>query len=105
LASAKLEINPRDANIWAMVASYYAMLDDRAEAQESLQRALNIAPGDPDVAFRAAIIYMHAGDTDRCLAWLKKAAAEGFSRTSIRDLPDFDPLQENPTFRALVAGN
>jgi len=105
LARAKLEINPRDANIWAMVASYYAMLDDRAAAHESLQRALNIAPADPDVAFRAAIVYMHAGDTDRCLTWLSKAAAEGFSRPSIRDLPDFDALHGNPTFQALVAGS
>jgi eukaryotic-like serine/threonine-protein kinase len=105
LASAKLEINPRDANIWAMVASYYAMLDDRAQAQESLQRALNIAPGDPDVAFRAAIVYMHAGDTDRCLEWLKKAMDEGFSRSSIRDLPDFDSLQGNPKFQALLVRN
>jgi tetratricopeptide (TPR) repeat protein len=105
LARGKLEVNPRDAETWAMVAAYYAMLDDKAHALESLQRALESAPGDPDVAFRAAIIYNHFGDTDHSLAWLKKAVDAGFSRSSIRDLPDFDSLQRNPTFRALVAGS
>ena len=105
LARAKLEVNPRDANSWAIVASYHAMLGDRAQAQDSLRRALTLAPGDPDVAFRAAIVYIHSGDTERCLAWLKKAVDEGFSRPSIRDLPDFDPLQRNPKFHELVAGS
>ena len=105
LAQAKLEVNPRDANIRAIVASYYAMLGDRVQALKSLQAALKIAPKDPDVAFRAAIVYMHTGDTERCLAWLKTAVDEGFSRPSIRDLPDFDPLQNNPKFQALVVGS
>ena len=105
LARAKLEVNPRDGDGWAFVATYYAMLGDRAQAQASLQRAISAAPTDPDVAFRAAIVYIHAGDTERCLQWLKKAVDEGFSRPSIRDLPDFDPLRENPQFRALVAGS
>ena len=105
LARAKLEVNSRDGDGWAFVASYYAMLGDRPQAQESLQRAISVTPADPDVAFRAAIVYLHAGDTERCLEWLKKAVDEGFSRPSIRDLPDFDPLRGNATFRALVAGN
>jgi tetratricopeptide (TPR) repeat protein len=104
LARGKLEANPRDGDTWAMVAAYYAMLDDKAHALESIQRALESAPGDPDVAFRAAIVYNHFGDTGRSLAWLKKAVDAGFSRSSIRDLPDFDSLQGNAAFRALMAG-
>jgi len=105
LAQAKLEVNPRDASTWATVAGYYAMLDDRRHAMESLQRAVEIAPKDPDVTFRAAIVYKHFGDTSRCLDWLRKAIAAGVSRSSIRDLPDFDALQGNPEFQMLVAGN
>ena len=71
LAQAKLDVNPRDADTRAIVASYYAMLGDRKQALKSLQEALELAPKDPDVAFRAAIVYMHAGDTQNCLAWLK----------------------------------
>jgi len=104
LARGQLEADPRDADTWAMVAAYYAMLDDKAHALESIQRALEGAPGDPEVAFRAAIVYNHFGDTDRSLAWLKKAVDAGFSRSSIRDLPDFDSLQGNAAFRALMAG-
>ena len=104
LAQAELELNPRDATAWFLTASYCAMLDDKTQALDSLQRALEIAPADPEVAFRAAIVYNHFGDTERALSWLKKAVDAGFSRSSIRDLPDFDTLQGNPSFRALIAG-
>jgi serine/threonine-protein kinase len=104
LARGTLEVNPRDADTWAMVAGYYAMLDDKAQAQQTLQRALETAASDPDVMFRAAIVYNHFGEKDRSLAWLKKAVDAGFSRSSIRDLPDFDSLKGNQTFQALVNG-
>jgi len=105
LVRAQLEVNPRDATLWVMAADYYAMLDQKAQALDSLQRAVEVAPADPDVAFRAAIVYNHFGDTNRSLVWLKKAVDAGFSRSSIRDLPDFDALQGNPRFRALIASN
>jgi len=104
LAKAKLDVNPRDANTLAIVAVYYAMTDDKAKAQESLERALKIAPNDPDVMFRAGLVYNHFGETDRSLTWLKKAVDAGVSRSSIRDLPDFDSLKGDPKFEALTGG-
>jgi serine/threonine-protein kinase len=104
LARPQLEVNPKDAFVLIMIADYYAMLDYKPEAMEHLQRAIEIAPHDPDVAFRAAIVYNHFGDTQGALAWLQKAVDAGFSRSSIRDLPDFDVLKGNPRFDALLAG-
>jgi hypothetical protein len=55
--------------------------------------------------FRAALVYNQLGDRQQTLEWLRKAAGAGFSRSTIRDTPDFDPLHSDPRFVTLVAGN
>ncbi|MFY9585147.1 MAG: tetratricopeptide repeat protein [Candidatus Acidiferrales bacterium] len=102
LAEGKLQVNARSARVLADVGSYHAMLDERQPALARLRRALEIAPDNPDVRFKAALIYIQLGDSDRALGWLEQAAAAGFSTAIIRDTPDFDPLHANPRFQALL---
>jgi serine/threonine-protein kinase len=102
LAKPRLEVNPRDAYTLAFTADYYAMLDQERQAREELARALEIAPGDPDVLFRAAILHNHFADTEKTLDYLDKAVAAGFSPTVIRDTPDFNHLKDEPRYRRLV---
>jgi eukaryotic-like serine/threonine-protein kinase len=78
------------------------MMNQEQQAREEMARALEIAPTDADVLFRAAILYNHFGDTDKTLAFLSKSVAAGYSRTVIRDTPDFDPLKDDPHFHALL---
>jgi len=104
LAKARLEVNPRDASTLAFTADYYAMLDQEGQAREQLARALETAPMDADVLFRAAILYNHFGDTEKTLDFLGKSVSAGYSRTVIRDTPDFDRLKDDRRFRALIAG-
>lgn len=103
LATAKLQINPRDANLLAFVATYNAMIGDKVAAMSDLQRAMGLAPSDADVRFRAALVYNHFGDTERTLSSLEKAVAAGYPAAAIRDTPDFDPLRGNPRVQALLA--
>ena len=102
LASARLEVNPRDANALAFTADYYAMLDQEKQARDHLARALAIAPKDADVLFRAAILYNHFGEPEKTLEFLGKSVAAGYSRNVIRDTPDFDHLQKDARFRGLL---
>jgi serine/threonine protein kinase/tetratricopeptide (TPR) repeat protein len=102
LAKERLEVNPRDASILSFTADYYAMLDQEPEAREQMRRALEIAPADADVLFRAAILYNHFGDMEKTLDFLTKSVAAGGSRTEIRDTPDFDRLKDDRRFRALL---
>jgi tetratricopeptide (TPR) repeat protein len=102
LAKERLEVNPRDASILSFTADYYAMLDQEPEAREQMRRALEIAPADADVLFRAAILYNHFGDMEKTLDFLTKSVAAGGSRTEIRDTPDFDQLKDDRRFRALL---
>ncbi len=101
LSEARLEVNPRDAVTLAFAADYYAMLDKKPQAEETIARALAVAPSDAEVLFRAAILYNHFGDTVKALDFLTKSISSGYSRATIRDTPDFDRLRNDPRFRAL----
>jgi tetratricopeptide (TPR) repeat protein len=102
LAQARLQLNPKDSFALAFTADYYAMLDQEQPAREQMARALQIAPTDADVLFRAAILHNHFGDTEKTLDYLRKSVWAGYSRTVIRDTPDFDQLKSDPRFRALL---
>jgi eukaryotic-like serine/threonine-protein kinase len=102
LARARLEVNPKDSFALAFTADYYAMVDQEQQAREQIARALEIAPTDADVLFRAAILYNHFGDTDKTVEFLSKSVAAGYSGTVIRDTPDFDHLKDDPHFHALL---
>jgi len=104
LGQAKLQVNSKDAVTRAYLADYYAMLGDKRAATTELDKALTLAPQDPDVLFRASIVYNQFGDERQTLDWLKKAVAANFSRTTVRDTPDFDHFKANPAFQSLIAG-
>jgi tetratricopeptide (TPR) repeat protein len=105
LAQVQVQINPRDATTRAYLADYSAMVGDKSTATAQLRKALELAPADPDVMFRAALVYNQFGDRQQTLDWLKKAAQAHFSVSTIRDTPDFDSLHSDPAFMALIARN
>ncbi|HEV2729468.1 MAG TPA: tetratricopeptide repeat protein [Terriglobales bacterium] len=104
LADEKLRVNPRDGYTLALRATYLAMIDKREEALGSLLKALSFSPTDPDVQFRAALVYNHFGETDRSLEWLQKAMAAGVPASLVRSTPDFDHLRNDPRLQALLHG-
>jgi eukaryotic-like serine/threonine-protein kinase len=104
IATSRLQINPRDGDVLAYLANYKAMIGEREAALGDVQRALEVAPSDAEVLFRAAVVYNHFGQTDLALRYLKKAGESGYSRAIIKDSPDFESLQQDPQFRAIVGG-
>ncbi len=105
LSRSQLEVNPRDATTMAYLAEYSAKLDDSKEALNNIRLALTLAPDDPDVMVRAALVYYHLGDRNTALAWLRKAVEAGESRQNIRDTPDFSGLGDDADFRSLIGLN
>jgi eukaryotic-like serine/threonine-protein kinase len=104
LAQGQLKINPKDATTRAFAAQYYAMLGDQRTATTEALQAVDQAPHDPDVLFRAALVYNQFGDQRQALEWLQKAVAENFPRTTVRNTPDFDHFKSDPTFKEIIAG-
>ena len=78
------------------------MDDQNSQARAQIAKALEIAPADADALFRAAILYNHFGDTEKTLEYLTRSVAAGYSRTVIRDTPDFDHFRDEPRFRTLL---
>jgi tetratricopeptide (TPR) repeat protein len=103
IAVSKLEVNPDDVLTLAYLADYSAMIGDRQAALQYLEKALKIAPLNGEVLFRAGIVHHHFKDSVQAISYLKKAAGAGYSRTVIRDTPDFGDLQQDPQFRSLIA--
>src|SRR5712691_826801 len=102
LADEKLRVNPRDGRTLAYRATYLAMVDKKEDALASLQKAVSLSPKDPDVQFRAALVYNHLGNTGLTLEWLEKALASGAPADWIRDTPDFDHLRADPRFQGIL---
>jgi tetratricopeptide (TPR) repeat protein len=103
LARGSVKVNPKDSGALSCLASYTAMLGDRDAALGALREALAVSPNDPDVMFRAAVIYNHFGEREQTMDWLRKATQAGFSKSTVRDTPDFAQLQQDSAFRSIAA--
>ena len=78
------------------------MVGNRSAALSNLQHALDLAPKDAEVRFRAALVYNQLDDTEQTLSFLEKAIAAGYPPSAIRDTPDFDHLRDNPRVQILL---
>jgi serine/threonine-protein kinase len=103
LAEDKLKINSKDVFVLGILAVCHAMRDEKKPALHVLHRALQLAPNDPEIRFKAALIYNHFADTQQALSWLEEAVSVGASLNTIRDTPNFDNLRNDPRFGQLVA--
>ncbi len=101
-SASKLQVNPRDTTLLAFVATYNAMVGHKSAALSNLQHALDLAPKDAEVRFRAALVYNQLGDTEQTLSSLEKAIAAGYPPSAIRDTPDLDHLRDNPRVQTLL---
>ena len=102
LAAEALRVNRRDAYALGVLAYCHAMLEDRKPALEYLNKGLQMDPQGAEMRFKAALVYTQLGDPTRGLDWLKKSLDVGFSPTIVRDTPNFDALQADPRFKALI---
>jgi len=104
LAQEQLKVNPRDTSALGQMAMDSAMLGEHKPADEYLRRALALAPGDPDLQLKAAVIESHFGHPDRAIAFLNTALATGISPDVIRNNPSFDHLAKTESWHRLLRG-
>ena len=102
LATGRLRVNPRDAYTLGVLAYCHAMLGERKPALDYLQAGLKLTPEDPEMRFKAALVYNQVGDAGDTLTWLKRALASGLSVAIVRDTPNFDSLRPDPRFQELI---
>ena len=102
LLNDELKINPRDAQLQGQVASCYAALGDKSQANAHLALSLQYGRGNKDMLFNAAVVYNDLGETGDALEWLHKSLLAGYSASIVRDSPEFDNLRSNPQFEQLL---
>ena len=95
-------VNPADALNLASLAVYLQKAGDGPAAARRLDEALRRAPADPQVQYRAALVYALAGRTSEALAALERALELGYSRADAAKADEFERLRELPRFTALV---
>jgi tetratricopeptide (TPR) repeat protein len=103
IAASKLQVNSQDVATLAYLANYSAMLGNKEAATEYVHKALKLAPSDGEALYRAAIVYNHFNDSEQALTYIRKALQAGYSRSVIRDTPDFARLRDDQRFRALIS--
>lgn len=102
LAREQLRVNPRDADVHVLLASFSAATGARKDALAHIHTALSLLPDDPEFLFYAAIIYNQTGKEAEALDSLDKALARGYSPAQIEATVELDSLRGNPRFQALL---
>ena len=105
LVQSELSVDPSSARNLAFLAVYQAKAGRQAEAQERIEEALRLAPDDPQVRFRSAVVYALAGKTDRAVQDATVAVSHGLSRSLVAEEEDLASLRGVASFRALTQGN
>ena len=92
LALDQLVIDPKDYRTVAMIASYYAGLGDRENAEVFLERAQTNAPKNVDAIYFVAISYTRLGDIETASLKLENLISLGYKRKLIELDANFDKL-------------
>ena len=103
MAEEMRQANPDDAKVLSRLATYYAMIDKPVKARMWIEQALNLAPQDEEVMFRASYTYERLGDRDWALQWMEEALKRGHPRTDAEREPGFRELRDDPRFEILAS--
>jgi tetratricopeptide (TPR) repeat protein len=101
LAQGQLAINPKDDSTRALLATYYSGLGQSQLALTNIEEACSQAIGDVQIAFLSALVHEQAGQRERALAELERAARGGYSKLEILQHPDLVDLRKDPLFLSI----
>jgi len=101
-ATASLKVNPKNPVVLSGIALYQAHLGNSQQAEEFINRALEVAPKDSDTLFTSALVYELTGHRDQALKAVQAAVKAGFSLDEVEKEPELRGLQSDPRYRQWV---
>jgi serine/threonine-protein kinase len=102
LALAALLINDKDARSMSRAAVFEAKLGLKQEASTRAAKAVALAPRDPDVQFKRAVVASLIGDRTTALQALDQALTLGSKASDAKNDYDFAAIKDSPEFIALL---
>jgi serine/threonine-protein kinase len=105
LYDADLTVNPRDAVAIATRATCLARTARVKQAVADSDRALRLAPDNPDVLYERTLVLLASDRRGDAVAAAARAAAAGYSLELLKGDADVAPLTQDPRFRTLTAGS
>jgi len=104
LALEALRVNEKDARTLSRLAAFEAKLGMMADAADHAAQAVSIAPRDPDVRYKQAVVASLAGRDDDALRTLKEALALGYQAADAKADYDLAAIRESAQFAQIIAG-
>jgi tetratricopeptide (TPR) repeat protein len=86
---------PEDATLLSRMGLYAARSNDADDALRYTAQAVQVAPDNPDVHFRAALVYELLHRRDKALVEVAAAKRAGYSAVAIEKEPDFVALRRD----------
>ncbi len=96
---------PGNIHVWLALAWCYKRTDRLPLAIDAMRQALEADPAEALLHYNLACYLSLTGSRDEALECLAQSLAiDAKYRDLIDDEPDFDPLRDDPEFRAIRAG-
>jgi TolB-like protein len=105
ITARKLEASLEDVILLSRLGEAYARFQAREEATATVQRVIELAPGDGLAMYHCAAAYGLLGESDRSLALLRQSYGAGFRGVinAARMDSAFETVRAEPGFRKLAA--
>jgi eukaryotic-like serine/threonine-protein kinase len=102
LALGALRVNNKDARSMSRAAVFEAKLGLKAEAAAHAAQAVALAPRDPGVQYKQAVVAALIGDRTTAFRALEQALTLGFKANDARNDYDLAAIKNSPEFTALL---
>jgi serine/threonine protein kinase/Flp pilus assembly protein TadD/TolB-like protein len=103
LAKSQLAINPKNATLLSQIAVLEAKAGEFEQAEARMREALKLAPAEPSVLYRSALVFELAGQRSQSLKNLSAALGAGYSASVVEREPELASLRKDPGYSAAVA--
>lgn len=104
-ARAAQEMNPNDPDILVTLATAHAHLGDFARARFMARQAVELAPDNVVVLFRAGDVHEMVGDRDEAVRLIRAALEGGYAWRFLEDAPGLAELRSDPRLREFRPGD